>query len=111
MCQHNPHHYHLKTIPIRSFDALTVAGLFAYIRKGSSKSLLISSACSLLLLVSASLMGHPTLRVGTLLALATCLGLAGAMGYRAKESGKVAPAGLVAVLSALMSVGYVATLV
>lgn len=56
-------------------------------------------------------MGHPTLRVGTLLALATCLGLAGAMGYRAKESGKVAPAGLVAVLSALMSVGYVATLV
>lgn len=55
-------------------------------------------------------MGHPTYRVGTLLALATCATLAGVMGYRAKASGKVMPAGMVAALSALMTVGYIATL-
>jgi uncharacterized membrane protein (UPF0136 family) len=87
------------------------AGLSAYVRKGSSKSLLISSAVAVLLLVSASLMGHPTYRVGTQLALATCLVLAGAMGYRAKASAKMVPAGVVALLSALMSAGYIATLI
>lgn len=82
----------------------------AYIKKGSTKSLVVSTAVSTLLLVSASLMGHPTYRVGTLLALATCLALSGVMGLRAKESGKIFPAGIVAALSALMSAGYVATL-
>ena len=56
-------------------------------------------------------MGNPTYRVGTLLALFTCISLAGLMGVRAKESGKLMPAGLVAALSALMSVGYVVSLV
>jgi len=95
-------------------DGLTflcaVSGLVAYIKKGSSKSLLVSTAVAVLLLVSASLMGNPTYRVGTLLALATCLTLSGAMGWRAKMSGKLIPAGIVSALAALMSAGYVATL-
>jgi uncharacterized membrane protein (UPF0136 family) len=82
----------------------------ACIRRGSTKSLLVSSAVSVLLLVSASLMGHPTYRIGTQLALATCLTLGGGMGYRASKSRKVVPGGLVAALSLLMSAGYIATL-
>lgn len=69
-----------------------------------------SSAVAGLLLVSASLMGHPNYRIGSLLALATCVTLAGLMGYRAKESGKLMPGGVVAGLSLLMSIGYIATL-
>ncbi|KAG7671917.1 hypothetical protein Ndes2526B_g07153 [Nannochloris sp. 'desiccata'] len=87
------------------------AGLMAYFKKGSSTSLMISSAMSVMLLVSASLMGNPTYRVGTFLALATCMILASVMGKRSKESGKLIPAGLVAGLSGLMCVGYIATLI
>jgi hypothetical protein len=68
---------------------------------------MVSTGVSVLLLVSASLMPH---RVGTLLALAACAGLSGMMGVRAKNSGKLMPAGLVAALSGLMSVGYVASM-
>ena len=136
-------------------------GLAAYVRKGSTKSLLVASAVAVLLLICASLMGHPTSRSGTLLALgerwvlgwvgwgeegallvqagmgwgggmhptphrthrahlrpptprcraATCLGLGGMMGYRARASERlVTPPALVALLSALMSVGYARTL-
>lgn len=46
-----------------------VGGLMAYIKKGSEKSILAASAVATLLFISASLMGHPTYRVGTLLAL------------------------------------------
>ena len=72
---------------------------------------MVSSGMAVLLLISASLMGNPTYRVGTLLALATCLTLASVMGLRAKNSGKLMPAGLIAITSAAMSIGYVATLV
>ena len=91
---------------------LAVGGLAAYIRKGSTQSLLVSAAIVALLLVSASLMGHPTNPSGTLLALGTTLTLAGLMGYKAKSSGQLrpSPATVVAVLSALMSMGYVKSL-
>lgn len=82
-------------------------GLAAYIRKGSSKSLMASSAVSILLLVSASLMGHS---VGTWLALGSCLLLGGVMGWRATRSKTFFPAGLVSVLSLMMSAGYVKTI-
>ena len=83
----------------------------AYFRRGSSTSLMISSAMSVMLLVSASLMGNPSYRVGTFLALSTCMILSSVMGKRAKESGKMVPAGMVAALSGLMCVGYIATLI
>ena len=90
---------------------ITGAGLSAYVKKGSSTSLIISSGVALLLLISASLMGNPSSRIGSILALATCIALSGIMGVRAKKSGKLVPAGLVSILSVLMSGGYVATLV
>jgi uncharacterized membrane protein (UPF0136 family) len=90
--------------------ALFAAGLTAYLKRGSTKSLTFSVAAAALLLVGASLMGHPTSRSGTWLALATCATLAGAMGWRAKESGKFIPAGLVAAVSAVMTAGYVGSL-
>lgn len=83
----------------------------AYFKRGSQTSLLVSSAMAVLLLISASLMGNPTYRIGTFLALATCLTLSSVMGLRAKNSGKLIPAGLVAIASGAMSVGYIATLV
>eukprot|EP00890_Picochlorum_soloecismus_P006409 jgi/Picsp_1/676/NSC_00671-R1_hypothetical protein CHLNCDRAFT_138064 [Chlorella variabilis] len=86
------------------------SGLVAYARKSSTTSLLVSTGVAVLLLISASLMGNPTYKVGTLLSLATCLSLAGIMGYRAKNSGKLFPAGAVALISSLMSVGYIVTL-
>ncbi len=43
-------------------------------------------------------------------AAGTTLVLAGVMGQRANRSGKVFPAGVVAILSALMSIGYARTL-
>ena len=89
--------------------AIFGSGLVAYVRKSSSTSLLVSTGVAVLLLISASLMG-PTHKVGTLLSLATSLSLAGVMGMRAKNSGKVLPAGAVAGLSCLMSVGYIVTL-
>ena len=86
------------------------SGLVAYARKSSTTSLLVSTGVAVLLLISASLMGNPTYKVGTLLSLATCLSLAGIMGYRAKNSGKLFPAGAVALISSLMSIGYIVTL-
>ena len=41
---------------------------------------------------------------------ATCLVLAAAMGQRANRSGKVLPAGLISILSALMTAGYARSL-
>ena len=55
------------------FAALLFAGgLAAYIRKGSSQSLLFASAVAILLLISASVMHH---RSGKLLAMGECLGV------------------------------------
>lgn len=88
-----------------------VAGAFAYFKKGSTKSMIVATAAAALLLVAASLMGHPTSMSGTYLALATCIALAGIMGWRAKETGKMMPAGGVAALSALMTIGYVVTMI
>ncbi|KAI7844545.1 hypothetical protein COHA_001903 [Chlorella ohadii] len=98
--------------PMRGFTYLFAAllmagGLAAFVRRGSVKSLLFSAAAAMLLLISASVMHR---RVGTLLALGTTLVLAGVMGQRANRSGKVFPAGVVAILSALMSIGYARTL-
>eukprot|EP00889_Picochlorum_renovo_P008869 jgi/Picre1/35899/NNA_003357.t1 len=66
--------------------AIFGSGLSAYLRKSSTTSLFGATGVAVLLLISASLMGHPTYKVGTLLSLATCLALAGAMGLRAKNS-------------------------
>eukprot|EP00887_Chlorella_sp_A99_P005582 scaffold1.g5582.t1 len=91
---------------------LAAGGLTAYVRRGSTTSLFVTSAVVTLLLVSASLMGHPTNRSGTLLALATTLVLSGLMGAKACASGRLAltPASVVSLLSFLMSAGYVRTL-
>ncbi|KAI3433462.1 hypothetical protein D9Q98_003275 [Chlorella vulgaris] len=86
------------------FSALLLAGGIAgYIRRGSTSSLMLSFAVAALLLISTSLMHHPS---GTLLALGTTLGLAAVMGQRANKSRKVFPAGIISLLSALMSAGY-----
>ncbi|PSC73575.1 FATTY ACID EXPORT 6 [Micractinium conductrix] len=90
--------------PTYLFAALLLAGgLTAFVKKGSQKSLLFSAAATILLLVAAPLMHH---RSGLLLAMSTTLALAGVMGQRANSSGKVMPAGIVAILSALMTCGY-----
>ncbi|KAL4421965.1 hypothetical protein ABPG77_010988 [Micractinium sp. CCAP 211/92] len=83
--------------------ALLLGGLAAYFRRGSQKSLLFSAAAAIMLLVAASLLHH---RSGVLLALSTSLVLAGVMGQRANRSGKVFPAGIVALVSALMTICY-----
>lgn len=90
--------------------AILASGIVAYVRKSSTTSLLISTGVAVLLLISASLMGHPTYRIGTLLSLGTCMALSGVMGVRAKNSGKIFPSGVVAMMSGLMSVGYIVTL-
>ena len=87
-----------------------IAGIFAYFKRGSTKSLIVSTAAAALLLVAASMMGHPTSQSGALLAMATCASLAGIMGWRAKETGKLVPAGVVAALSAMLTIGYIVTM-
>ncbi|KAL6767804.1 hypothetical protein ACKKBF_B36680 [Auxenochlorella protothecoides x Auxenochlorella symbiontica] len=85
-------------------------GLMGYIKKGSTTSLVASTAVSLLLFVSASLMGRPDQRIGSLLALGTCLALGALMGKRYKDSRKVFPAGVLTVLSSAMAIGHLKTL-
>lgn len=93
-----------------AFALFVVAGgVAAYVRKGSSQSLVVSIGVSVLLLIAASLMGVPTSKVGTILALATAVCLAALMGIKAKNTGKVVPA-VVAVYSAAMACGYMVTL-
>jgi uncharacterized membrane protein (UPF0136 family) len=89
---------------------VVLGGVVAYARKGSTQSLLVSSGVAVLLLIAASLMGHPTMKIGSLLALATCLCLTALMGLKSKNTGKAVPA-IVAALSAAMSVGYILTLI
>ncbi len=90
--------------------AVLVSGILAYARKSSTTSLLVSTGVAVLLLISASLMGHPTYKIGTLLSLGTCMALSGLMGVRAKNSGKLFPSGVVSMMAGVMSVGYIVTL-
>lgn len=90
--------------------AVFVSGVIAYARKASTTSLLVSSGVAVLLIISASLMGHPTYKIGTLLSLGTCMALSGVMGVRAKNSGKILPGGIVSMMAGIMSVGYIVTL-
>lgn len=88
---------------------VVVGGVMAYVKKGSTQSLVASSGVAVLLLIAASLMGVPTSKVGTILALATAVGLAAMMGLKAKKTGKVVPV-VVSVYSAAMACGYMVTL-
>jgi uncharacterized membrane protein (UPF0136 family) len=88
-----------------------IGGVSAYIRKGSAQSLMVSAGVTVLLLIAASLMGHPTMKIGSLMALSTCVCLAALMGLKSKKTGKLFPAGIVAAMSAAMSVGYLLTLI
>lgn len=101
--------------PMKGFTYLfglgiLTGGLIAWYKKGSSKSLIVSSGVGVLLFLSASLMGRPGSNIGTLLAFGTCLALCGLMGYRSYTSGKLMPAGIISALSAAMSAGYVRTM-
>ena len=88
---------------------VVVGGIMGYVRKGSTQSLVVSSGVAVLLLIAASLMGVPTSKVGTILALATAVGLAAMMGIKAKKTRKMIPA-VVSVYSAAMACGYMVTL-
>ena len=88
---------------------VVAGGIAAYIRKGSTQSLVVSSGVAVLLLIAASLMGVPTSKVGTILALATAVGLAAMRGIKAKKTRKMVPA-VVSVYSAAMACGYMVTL-
>ena len=88
---------------------VVIGGIMAYIKKGSTQSLVASSGVAVLLLIAASLMGVPTSKVGTILALATAVGLAAMMGVKAKKTRKMVPA-VVSVYSAAMACGYMVTL-
>ncbi|PIN22349.1 putative membrane protein [Handroanthus impetiginosus] len=82
-----------------------IGGVMGYLKGGSTKSLMAGGAsASLLYIVYTLLPSNPV--------LASCLGLIlsasllGVMGSRFKKSGKIFPAGIVSIVSLVMSGGY-----
>lgn len=82
-----------------------VGGLMGYLKSGSQKSLLAGG-------VSASLLYYVYTQLPTKPVLASSIGLGlsaallGVMGSRFKKSGKVFPAGVVSLISLVMTGGY-----
>ncbi|CAL8463737.1 g3271 [Coccomyxa elongata] len=90
------------------FAALVAAGgALAYSRKGSQASVVASGSITGALLLSAALMGGPLRVPATLLALAASCTLGTYMGKGYVRTKKVFPQGVFAVLSLLLSGGYI----
>ncbi|KAK7388330.1 hypothetical protein VNO78_23144 [Psophocarpus tetragonolobus] len=82
-----------------------VGGVMGYLKSGSSKSLLAGGlSASLLYYVYTELPGRPVF--ASSLGLGISAALLGVMGSRFKKSGKVFPAGVVSLVSLIMTGGY-----
>ncbi|GMY36534.1 protein FATTY ACID EXPORT 2, chloroplastic-like [Fagus crenata] len=82
-----------------------VGGVMGYLKSGSQKSLLAGAlSASLLCYVYAQLPARPILASSVGLGLSAAL--LGVMGSRFKKSGKIFPAGVVSLVSLIMSGGY-----
>ncbi|KAK6273774.1 hypothetical protein POUND7_010857 [Theobroma cacao] len=82
-----------------------VGGVMGYIKSGSQKSLMAGGlSASLLYYVYTQLPAKPVF--ASSLGLGTSAALLGVMGFRFKRSGKVFPAGVVSLVSLVMTGGY-----
>jgi len=80
-------------------------------RAGSKKSLMFGMGSSFVLFFAGTVMADAAVLVGPASALVVTAGLAYKMYQRYQETGKLVPAGALAGVAALYSVGYVAALV
>lgn len=87
-----------------------VGGIMGYKKKRSKDSLIASSVIAGMMLVSAYLMGKPDTTYGVRLALVTTATLAAYMGKGYYDKRKVFPQGVLAVLSTVMTLGYIGSL-
>lgn len=82
-----------------AFGVLTIAGgVMGYVKAQSRPSLIAGTATGLLLLLAGYLVGTPNVRIGLFLGLGVSAALAGRFVSAFRKSGKVMPAGLMAVL-------------
>ncbi|KHN17778.1 UPF0136 membrane protein [Glycine soja] len=82
-----------------------VGGVMGYLKSGSNKSLLAGGlSASLLYFVYTELPGRPVFASSVGLGISAAL--LGVMGSRFKKSGKVFPAGVVSLVSLIMTGGY-----
>ncbi|KAL5572265.1 hypothetical protein UlMin_021862 [Ulmus minor] len=82
-----------------------VGGLMGYLKSGSQKSLLAGGiSASILYYVYTQLPTNPTF--ASSLGLGISAALLGVMGSRFKKSGKIFPAGVVSLVSLVMTGGY-----
>jgi len=89
---------------------LIAAGLAGFFRAGSTKSLWFGVSGGVALLYSWTLMVDPALRLAPALALAVVGGLGAKMAARYRQTGKVVPAGALAGVCGVASLGYVKAL-
>jgi len=82
-----------------AFGGITIAGgVMGFVKAKSRPSLIAGSVSGVLLLGSGYLVGTSQTRVGLILGLIVSLGLAGRFISVFRKSGKIMPAGLMAVL-------------
>ncbi|KAI4380306.1 hypothetical protein MLD38_006511 [Melastoma candidum] len=82
-----------------------VGGVMGYIKSGSEKSLLAGGlSAATLFYVYTQLPSHPVFAASV--GLGVSASLLGVMGSRFKKSGKAFPAGVVSLVSLVMTVGY-----
>ncbi|XP_047307816.1 protein FATTY ACID EXPORT 2, chloroplastic [Impatiens glandulifera] len=83
-----------------------VGGLMGYLKSGSNKSLVAGGTAALILFyVFSELPKRPTF--ASAIGLGISAALLGTMGSRFKKSGKVFPAGVVSIVSFIMTGGYI----
>lgn len=92
-----------------AFGVITIAGgVMGFVKAKSRPSLIAGGFSGILLIGAGYLVGTPQTRVGLVLGLIVSLGLAGRFITTFRKSGKIMPAGLMAVLGVA---GVIATVV
>lgn len=86
-----------------------VGGAFAFIKKGSTKSLMSAGGSALILALAGRSMVGATAKSSVFVALAVAVLLTVVMAGRFQRTGKVMPAGMMAGSSLAMSIAYLAT--
>lgn len=89
---------------------LAAGGVFAYVKKGSAKSLTSAGGSALILALAARSMVGAAARGSVAVALAVSLLLTLVMSRRYQNSRKIMPAGMAAGVSLLMSAAYIGSL-
>ena len=90
--------------------ALITLALYAFAKMKSEKSLIFWMGSGITLIFAATLMADPKLKIGSVLGLIITSALGYKFFHRYQQTKRVMPAGLMAGVSALYSVGYVSTL-